>query len=103
MTRVSKTSSTSIDLMPVSDTDIISQRGVLDLGISDHCLINCTRKVLRNTINSHNTVKIKSLENYSKETFQMSTGVQLYVQIMLSKLGKISNLFLCLLLIILPL
>ena len=62
VTRVSKTSSTTIDLILVSDTDKISQRDVLDLGISDHCLIYCTRKVLRNTINSHNTVKIRSLK-----------------------------------------
>ena len=70
MTRVSKTFFTTIDLILVSDTDKNSQRGVLDLGISDHCLIYCTRKVLRNIINSHNTVKIRSLKNYNKETFQ---------------------------------
>ena len=70
VTRVSKTSSTTIDLILVSDTDKISQRGVLDLGISDHCLIYCTREVLRNTINSHNTMKIRSLKNYNEETFQ---------------------------------
>ena len=70
VTRVSKTSSTTIDLILVFDTDKISRRGVLDLAISDHCLIYCTRKVLRNTINCHNTVKIWSLKNYNKETFQ---------------------------------
>ena len=70
MTRVSKTSSTTFDLILVSDTDKIFQRGVLDLGISDHCLTYCTRKILRNTINSHNTVKIRSLKNYNKETCQ---------------------------------
>ena len=36
VTRVSKTSFTTIDLILVSDTDKISQRGVLDLRISDH-------------------------------------------------------------------
>ena len=70
VTRVSKTSYTAIDLILVSETDKSSQRGVLDLGISGHCLIYCTRKVLRNTINSHNTVKIRSLKDYNKETFQ---------------------------------
>ena len=61
VTRVYKTSSATTDLTLVSDTDKISQRGVLDLGISDHCLIYCSKKVLRNTINSHNTIKIRSL------------------------------------------
>ena len=70
VTRVSKTSSTTIDLILVYDTDKISQKGVLDLRISDHCLIYCTRKVLRNTIKSHNTVNIRSLINYNKETLQ---------------------------------
>ena len=59
VTRVSKTSSTTIDLILVFDTDKISQRGVLGLGVSDHCLIYCTSKVLRNTINSRNTVEIR--------------------------------------------
>ena len=70
VTRVSKTSFTTIDLILVSDTDKISQRGVLDLRISDHCQIYCTRKVLRKTINSHNTMKIRSLKNYNKKTFK---------------------------------
>lgn len=72
VTRVSKTSSSIIDLILISDTDKISQSGVLDLGISDHCLTYCTRKVLKTTINSHNTVKIRSMKNYNKETFQLN-------------------------------
>ena len=44
VTGVSKTSSSVIDLILISDFDKISQSGVLDIGISDHCLIYCTRK-----------------------------------------------------------
>ena len=45
-TRVSAKSSPTIDLILVSGTDKVSQSGVIDLGISDHCLIFCTRKVI---------------------------------------------------------
>ena len=49
----------------------MTQIGVLDLGISDHCLIYCTRKILTTTLNSHNCVKIRSMKTY-KETFQVN-------------------------------
>ena len=72
VTRVSKTSSSVIDLILVSDFDKISQSGVLNIGISDHCVIYCTRKILKTTLNSHNTVKIMSMKNYNKDTFQLN-------------------------------
>ena len=70
-TRVSSSmSSTTIDLVLVSDKDKVSQSGVIDIGISDHCLVYCTRKVTKNTFNKHNTVKVRSMKNYNPETFQ---------------------------------
>lgn len=70
-TRVSTTSSSTIDLILVSDSEKISQNGVFDIGISDHCLIYCTRKVKRSIFNKHNTVTIRSTKDYNKEEFQM--------------------------------
>ena len=46
-TRVSAKSSSTIDLILVSDTDKVSQSGVIDPGISHHCLIFGTRKVIK--------------------------------------------------------
>ena len=69
-TRVSTTSST-IDLIPVTDSEKISQHGVLDIGVSDHSLIYCTRKVTRSIFNKHNTVTIRSTKNYNKEELQL--------------------------------
>ena len=46
-TRVSAKSLSTIDLILVSDTDKVSQSGVIDIGISDHCLIFCTLKFLK--------------------------------------------------------
>ena len=59
-TRVSTTSST-IDLILITDSEKISQHGVLDIGLSDHSLIYCTRKVTRSIFNKHNTVTVRSI------------------------------------------
>ena len=59
-TRVSTTSST-IDLILVTDSEKISQHGVLDIDFSDQRLIYCTRKVTRNIFNKHNTVTIRPI------------------------------------------
>ena len=40
------------------------------IDISDHCLIFCTRKDIKNVFNKQNTVKIRSMRDYSKEAFQ---------------------------------
>ena len=44
---MSAKSSSTLDLILVSDTDKVSQSGVIDFGISDHCLIFYTRKVIK--------------------------------------------------------
>ena len=72
MTRISTTSSSTIDLILVSDTDEISQSGVLDVGVSDHCMIYCTRKLVKFAFNKHNSVKIRSMKNNNKGVFQMN-------------------------------
>ena len=70
-TRVSNSSSI-IDLILVSDREKISQSGVINVGLSDHSIIYCTRKVSKECINKHNFVKVRSLKNYNKEDFQMN-------------------------------
>ena len=44
-TRVTDTSSTTIDLILVSDVEKITQQGVISNGISDHDIIFATRKI----------------------------------------------------------
>ena len=41
---------------------------MIDIGISDHSLIFCTRKVF----NKHNSVKLKSLKHYRSKEFEMN-------------------------------
>ena len=47
----------------------MSQSGVIDLGLSDHQLIYCTRKTIKNKPNKHKYIKIRSLKHYTKENF----------------------------------
>jgi len=63
-------SSTTIDLILVSDGHKISQSGVVDCNISDHQLMFSTRKVTHRFTGKHYTVKLRSLKNYIKEAFQ---------------------------------
>jgi hypothetical protein len=71
-TRVCKSSSSTIDLILVSDCDNIVQSGVLDICISDHQPVYCTRKLSKTAIGEHNTVKARSLKHYNKDDFQQS-------------------------------
>lgn len=59
-TRINDHSQTVIDLIMVSDTCKISQKGVIVYGISDHFLTYCTRKVRRSPVNCHNSIKSRS-------------------------------------------
>ena len=45
----------------------ISQKGVIDVKLSDHQLIYCTRKVLRVKANMHNQIWVCSLNKYTPE------------------------------------
>ena len=45
----------------------VSQKGVIDVDISDHQLIFCTRKIWRTRSNMHNQIQTRSLRNYSAE------------------------------------
>ena len=68
-TRICDNSETIIDLIFVSDSLKICQSGVRAIGLSDHLLIYCTRKVHKMQINKHNTVHIRSPKHYTKEKF----------------------------------
>ena len=68
-TRITCTCSTILDLIFTSVVDNITQSGVLTVGISDHLVIYCTRKVTRAKSGCHKCVKIRSLKKYTKLQF----------------------------------
>ena len=68
-TRVTQKSLSLIDHIHSNITEKICQSGVIKSGISDHYIIYRTRKVVRGQINTHNTVKIRSMKYYSKDRY----------------------------------
>ena len=64
-TRITENKSSLLDHVLTNYSEKISQSGVIDIGVSDHQLIYCTRKVLHPKTNSHKQIKIRSLKNYS--------------------------------------
>ena len=64
-TRVTDKTSTLLDHIFTNNTGKICQSGVLPVGLSDHFITYCTRKSSRGYIGKHNTIKIRSLKNYS--------------------------------------
>ncbi len=69
-TRVWEGGESTIDLILVSDEKYISQKGVIEYGISDHNIIFCTRKRSKIRFSNHKTVRIRSLKKYNIEVFK---------------------------------
>ena len=55
--------------MLTNSADKVSQSGVIDLGLSDHDLIYCTRKTSLPKSHKHNEIFVRSLKRYSAEKF----------------------------------
>ena len=68
-TRITCNSSTLLDHILSNSDEKISNSGIIDLGISDHHLTYCTRKILRFKSNSHQNVFLRCLKNYDADKF----------------------------------
>ena len=68
-TRITCNSSTLLDHILSNSDEKISNSGIIDLGISDHHLTYCTRKILRFKSNSHQNVLLRCLKNYDADKF----------------------------------
>ena len=66
-TRIRSTTSSLLDHILTNAGWKISQKGVIDVGHSDHQLIYCTRKILRTKANMHNQIRVRSLRKYTPE------------------------------------
>ena len=69
-TRVTSTTSSPLDHILTNAGWKILQKGVIDVGLSDHQLIYCRRKILRTKFNMHNQIWVRSLKNYTPELFR---------------------------------
>ena len=65
--RITCSTSILLDYISTNSSEKVSQKGVIDVGISDHQLIYCTRKIKRIKDNMHNQIQVRSLKRYSAE------------------------------------
>ena len=68
-TRVTDQAATLIDHILTNSPDIITQSGIIDLGLSDHDLIYCTRKAPLPKSLKHKEIFVRSLKIYSAGKF----------------------------------
>ena len=70
-TRVTCSTSTLIDHILTSAPSRVSQKGVINVGVSDHQLIFCTRKISRiKTGGAHKYLNFRSLKNYTSDYYK---------------------------------
>ena len=63
-TRITGNTSTLTDHILINTQGNISQSGVIDITISDHSLMYCTRKIPKAKDNRHKEITFRSLKNY---------------------------------------
>ena len=68
-TRITCSTSSLLDNILTNSLEKISQKGTIDVGLSYHQLIYCTRKVLRTKLSMHNQIQVRSLKKYSVEAY----------------------------------
>ena len=69
-TKVTTGSSTIIDHVLASFPERVTQSGVIDIGLSDHQLIYCTRKISRIKRESHKQIKFRSFKHCTADLFE---------------------------------
>ena len=63
------TSTSLLDHILTNSSERVSQSGVPDVGLSDHQMTYCTRKITRLKHNTHKFVKARSFKTYSKDSY----------------------------------
>ena len=66
-TRTTCNTASLLDHILTNCAEKVSQKRIIDVGLSDHQLIFCTRKIRRTRRNMHNQIQTRSLRNYSAE------------------------------------
>ena len=69
-TRITCSSSCIIDHILASFPDRVTQPGILNVGLSDHQIIYCTRKIIRIKRVGHKQIKFHSFKNYTIDGYE---------------------------------
>ena len=70
LTRTTTSSSTIIEHILASYSERVTQCGVIDITLSDHQLIYCTRKIYRIKRGSHKQIQFRSFTHYTVNLFE---------------------------------
>ena len=68
-TRITENTATLIDHVLTNSPHKIIQSGVIEMSLSDHELIYCTRKITKLKSNKHNELNTRTMKNYTAENF----------------------------------
>ena len=68
-TRTAKGTFSLLDHILTNTDELVLQSGVVDVGLSDHQLIYCTRKKHKEKLYKHKTFNTRSYKNYTAEKF----------------------------------
>ena len=68
-TRITCSTSLLLDHILTNSSEKVSQKGVIDVGISDHQLIYCTRKIKRIKHNMYNQIQVRPLKKCRAKIF----------------------------------
>ena len=69
-TRITCSSSSIIDHILASFPDRVTQRGILNVGLSDYQLIYCIRKIARIKRGGHKQIKFRFFKNYTIDGYE---------------------------------
>ena len=69
-TRITCNSATIIDHILASYPERVTQQGIIDVGLSDHQLVFCTRKIYWIKRGTHRQIKFRSFKHYSADLFK---------------------------------
>ena len=96
-TRVTQYSRTLIDLCLTNSPDKICNSGVVNNGISDHCVIFLTRKISHFRSFVHKTAEVRQLKNFNENEFHVifvwMNGTAFPCSITQMKCGNFGNTF----------
>jgi len=68
-THTTQNTTTLLDHILTNSSDRTSQTGTVEIGISDHLLTFCTRKITRTKSYDHKYIRIRSLKHYTQEKY----------------------------------
>ena len=85
-TRITCSSSSIINHILTSFSDKVTQRGILNVGLSNHQIIYCTRKITKIKRGGHKKITLRSLKNYTVDGYEKAL-----IEINFSEYKKFDN------------